>query len=195
MAGGIHVLEASMDRRSTGCAPYLPLRKTQWPLIQPGTLAMHWLKRAERRVSRRFAAILKGYALIDSEWQALREMYKPGRTSPLAIAGAIGMSKGGASKLIARLVYLDMVRKEVDPLDRRRRVLGLTELGERIVPILASAEITTDEEFFRPLKSPLPETLRRALKLTVVAPPPETRHMKCWCAQYNWYDCSAGPGR
>jgi DNA-binding MarR family transcriptional regulator len=176
-----------MDSSSTGFVPYEPLPKTQWRLIQRGTLAMHWIKQADRHISRRFEVMLKMYELIDSEWQALRELYKPERTSPRDLARAIGMSKGGTSKLINRLVRAGYVQKEVDPFDRRRRVLELTEEGERVVPELASDESATDQKCFRRLWGRRQASLVRSLKRMLVPRQPWKRFDMCFVKRRGRY--------
>ena len=69
-----------------------------------------------------------------SEWAVLRELYRPGRRSPVELGQVIGMTKGGASKLIDRLVKKGLVRKEVSEFDRRFRGVELTEYGREWVP-------------------------------------------------------------
>jgi DNA-binding MarR family transcriptional regulator len=134
-------------------------------LDAPESFAMYWLKRAERQVSGRLARELKELGLIPSEWEALRKMYDPGRTSPLALARALNMSKGGASKLISRLVKKKLVRKKVCHFDRRSRVVGLTLRGEQLVPALAGLELTTNYEFFRRLAGKQRRKLVEALRV------------------------------
>jgi DNA-binding MarR family transcriptional regulator len=162
-----------MESSCTGFQPNQMLKRNQWYLIQPGTLKMHWLKRAERQVSGRWARKLKLWNLIDSEWQALREMFKPGRTSPLALARAIGMSKGGASKLIERLITKGWAEKKTDRLDRRCRVVGLTIEGVWLVSRLATSEFLTDRKCFRRMGTRLRGELLKALKRIVVRPRPQ----------------------
>jgi DNA-binding MarR family transcriptional regulator len=142
-------------RRSRPRSIFPPVTGAQW-------LCSYWLERAERRVSKSFGERLKAYGIIASEWSALREMYRPGRTSSLALAPAIGMTKGGASKLIGRLVKKRLARRTVGELDRRCRPVRITRRGKNLVWELAMYEEKTDRRFFP--KEKLRYHLTRALK-------------------------------
>jgi len=161
-------------RRRPRVCGYRKLTRPPRPVIQvPQSLTLYWLKRAERRVCGRLASELKECGLIPSEWEALREIYqsrqagKAGRTSPLALARALKMSKGGASKLIDRLVKRKLLRKKVADFDRRSRVVGLTMKGEELVPYLSILEFSTDFEAFRSLGVKMQRRLLEALKVVV----------------------------
>jgi DNA-binding MarR family transcriptional regulator len=156
-----------MERRSTRFGGRRRLRMTFQPIIQAQWLCSYWLKRADRRVSSRFARDLKAWGIIASEWAALREMYRPGRNSSVGLATAIGMTKGGASKLVDRLVRKRLARRTVGELDRRCRPVGLTRRGKNLVWHLAMREEDIDHEFFR--KDSLRRNMMRALKRVIDA--------------------------
>jgi DNA-binding MarR family transcriptional regulator len=158
-----------MERRSTRFDAH---RRPSWtwdPITGAQWLCSYWLKRAHKRVSSSFARKLKAYDLIASEWAALREMYRPGRTSPVALATALGMTKGGASKLVDRLVRKGFARKEIGESDRRYRPVVLTGRGKNLVPDLAMCEEDIDRQYFPKEKRRF--YLTRALKRVVHAPP------------------------
>jgi DNA-binding MarR family transcriptional regulator len=124
-------------------------RGRTWEFIgEAQFLCSYWLNRAERRVSSIFARKLKDWDLIPSEWAALREMYRPGRTSSVSLAPVIGMTKGGASKVIDRLVRKGFARRSVGELDRRCRPVQLTRRGRHLVVRLAVLADIHDREFF-----------------------------------------------
>jgi DNA-binding MarR family transcriptional regulator len=157
-----------MERRSAcPCRHRRPRRRTLEPITEAQWLCNYWVNRADRRVSSHFARTLKVYGLIGSEWAAMREMYRPGRTSSVGLAPAIGMTKGGASKLIDRLVKKGFARRNVGELDRRCRPVGLTKRGKDLVVYLADREEEIDREFFP--KEKLRHNLMRALKRVVYA--------------------------
>ncbi|MDB6159609.1 MAG: MarR family transcriptional regulator [Gammaproteobacteria bacterium] len=137
-----------MERRSTHFRGRGLVRTTWQPITQAQWLCSYWLKRADRRISTSFAVDLKAWGIIASEWAALREMYRPGRNSSLGLATAIGMTKGGASKLVDRLVRKGLARRTVGELDRRCRPVGLTRRGKNFVWHLAMREEDIDHEFF-----------------------------------------------
>jgi DNA-binding MarR family transcriptional regulator len=156
-----------MERASTRFGEHRRRRRTWQPILEAQWLCGYWLKRADRRVSNSFAGYLKGSGLIASEWAALREMYGPGRTSSISLASAIGMTKGGASKLIDRLVRKGFASRKVGEFDRRCRPVRLTRRGRTLVPYLAMLEEVTDGDFFP--KEKLRYNLMRALKRVVHA--------------------------
>jgi DNA-binding MarR family transcriptional regulator len=151
-------MERGYNRRGERRRP----RMTFEPITQAQWLCSYWLKRADRRVSTSLAVQLKAWGIIASEWAALREMYRPGRTSSVSLAPALGMTKGGASKLIDRLVKKRLVRKTVGELDRRCRPVGITRRGKNLVWELAIHEENTDRRFFP--KERLRYHLKRTLK-------------------------------
>ena len=126
--------------------------KTWKRITQTQSLCSYWLKSADRHVSRSFARHLKACHLVASEWAAIRLLYKPNRMSPVEIAQAIGMTKGGASKLVDRLVKKGWAIKRVGEFDRRFRTVELTEAGRDLVPRFARFVDNTDREIFGNLK-------------------------------------------
>jgi DNA-binding MarR family transcriptional regulator len=123
-----------------------------WEPIRPARSHLsHWVRSADRRFSRSMDRLLSEVGIIASEWAALRELYRPGRLSPVELGLAIGMSKGGASKLVSRLVAKGLVIKETSDFDRRYRSVGLTQQGRELVVFMASIEKDADREFFSPL--------------------------------------------
>ncbi|MFL6605131.1 MAG: MarR family transcriptional regulator [Steroidobacteraceae bacterium] len=94
-------------------------------------------------------------------------MYRPGRSSPVALAMALGMTKGGASKLLDRLVRKGFATKEVSEFDRRYRPAKLTKRGRDLVSHLAVRDISIECEFFP--KEHMRHSLMHALKRIVHA--------------------------
>jgi DNA-binding MarR family transcriptional regulator len=123
-----------------------------WEPIRPARSHLnYWLRHTHQRFAKNFGRLLQETAIIASEWAALRELYRPQRWSPVALGQAIGMSKGGASKLVSRLVAKGLAVKDSNESDRRFRAVGLTERGRKLVVFLASMENDTDRECFAPL--------------------------------------------
>lgn len=123
-----------------------------WEPIKPRRTHLNaWVRDAHQRFAKNFGRLLKATGLIASEWAALRELYRPQRWSPVALGQTIGMSKGGASKLVNRLVKKGLAVKDSQESDRRFRSVGLTQRGRELVVFLAAIEKDTDREFFGPL--------------------------------------------
>ena len=159
-------------------------RANEWPPIgEPQQHVSYWVRLAEARFSKNLAKMLEEFRLLPSEWAVLRELYRPGRRSPVELGQVIGMTKGGASKLIDRLVEKDYVRKEVSEFDRRFRPIALTEFARERVPFLARMEKSLDREFFGQLKRRGRYRLRKCLKRTLTAS--HRKHMEEWVLQQS----------
>ena len=145
------------------------LTQTWREIYSPQSHINYWLKLAETRFAAKFRRELQVEDLIPSEWAALRELYRPTPLSPLDVGRAIGMSKGGASKLIDRLVEKGLVTKKVGEFDRRHRAVSLTQYGRTIVPLLAFSEQLVHGEFFHLLPLEERERLMEGLQKTLGA--------------------------
>jgi DNA-binding MarR family transcriptional regulator len=141
-----------MEAGSTRSGARRRQNKTWKRITQMQSLCSYWLKRADRHVSSSFARHLKACRLAASEWAAIRQLYRPNRMSPVEIGQAIGMTKGGASKLVDRLVKKGWAIKRVGEFDRRFRTVELTEAGRALVPRFARFVDNTDREIFGNLK-------------------------------------------
>jgi DNA-binding MarR family transcriptional regulator len=142
--------------------------RTSEPIVEAQSLCSYWLKRAEKCVSGSLAQELKARGIIASEWAAIRELSSgPIRLSPVEVARAIGMTKGGASKLVDRLVKKGLAKKTVGEFDRRFRAVELTERGEELVTHFAMLEGNADREMFGNLARR--RRLLQALKRVVLA--------------------------
>lgn len=110
-----------------------------------------WLRFVSNHVSHAFARKLLLSGVTVAEWVVMREMLDEEETSPGVLAERIGMTRGGVSKLVDRLVGKGLVsrRERVD--DRRFQSIALTAAGRRVVPQLAALADQNDEEFFHPL--------------------------------------------
>jgi DNA-binding MarR family transcriptional regulator len=141
--------EAQRERVGGGGSP---IAERGSPIGAPEAHVSYWVKRAEVRFSKSFAKILKQSRLIASEWAVARELYGPTNWATVELAQAMGMSKGGMSKLIDRLVKKGYVTKKLNETDHRFWNVWLTKLGRTRVPLIASMEKSVDREFFGPLR-------------------------------------------
>src|ERR1700721_4163301 len=63
-----------------------------------------WLRFVSNHVSHAFARKLLASGVTVAEWVVMREMFDDEETSPGILAERIGMTRGGVSKLVDRLV-------------------------------------------------------------------------------------------
>ena len=112
-----------------------------------------WLRFVSSHVSQAFAVKLLANGVTVAEWVVMREMFDDEETSPSVLAERIGMTRGGVSKLVDRLVSKNLITRRERGDDRRFQSIALTAAGRRLVPRLAALADQNDEEFFHPLSA------------------------------------------
>jgi DNA-binding MarR family transcriptional regulator len=112
-----------------------------------------WLRFVSNHVSHAFARKLLESGVTVAEWVVMREMFDEDETSPGVLAERIGMTRGGVSKLVDRLVGKNFATRQERADDRRFQSIALTAAGLRLVPQLAALADRNDEEYFRPLSA------------------------------------------
>src|ERR1700689_1606365 len=112
-----------------------------------------WLRFVSNHVSHAFAQKLLASGVTAAEWVVMREMLDDQETSPGVLAERIGMTRGGVSKLVDRLVTKKLVTRQERTDDRRFQSIALTAAGRRLIPQLAALADRNDEEFFHPLST------------------------------------------
>ncbi|HUZ96078.1 MAG TPA: MarR family winged helix-turn-helix transcriptional regulator [Edaphobacter sp.] len=112
-----------------------------------------WLRFVSNHVSHAFARKLLASGVTVAEWVVIREMFDDEEISPGVLAERIGMTRGGVSKLVDRLVTKKLVTRRDRSDDRRFQSIALTGAARRMIPQLAKLADQNDEEFFHPLSS------------------------------------------
>jgi DNA-binding MarR family transcriptional regulator len=112
-----------------------------------------WLRFVSNHVSHAFARKLDASGVTVAEWVVMREMFDDAENSPGVVAERIGMTRGGVSKLVDRLVTKKLVTRRERSDDRRFQSIALTAAGRRVIPQLAAMADRNDEEFFHPLSA------------------------------------------
>ena len=110
-----------------------------------------WLRFVSNHVSQAFARKLLASGVTVAEWVVMREMFDDEETSPGVLAERIGMTRGGVSKLVDRLVSKQLIARRERSDDRRFQSIALTAAGRRLIPQLAALADQNDQEFFHPL--------------------------------------------
>ncbi len=128
-----------------------------------------WLRFVSNHVSHAFARKLLLSGVTVAEWVVMREMFDEEATSPGVVAERIGMTRGGVSKLVDRLVGKELVTRQDRSDDRRFQSIALTAAGRRLLPRLAILADQNDEEFFHPLSARERAALVAAMKKLVEA--------------------------
>ena len=127
-------------------------------LADPRFAAFYGLLVVEWRISERLDAELQASAGISlNQLELLVQLhFKDGRRRMSDLADALLLSRGGATRLVARAEEDGLVRREIPPDDRRATYAVLTEAGvaaaERAFPVYEEAvqrlfqDFVTDEE-------------------------------------------------
>jgi DNA-binding MarR family transcriptional regulator len=128
-----------------------------------------WLRFVSNHVSHAFARKIEASGVTVAEWVVMREMFDDEEISPGVLAERIGMTRGGVSKLVDRLVSKRLITRRERSDDRRFQSIGLTAAGRRLIPQLAALADEYDEEFFCPLSAGERAALIAAMKKLVKA--------------------------
>src|SRR6202789_3560117 len=112
-----------------------------------------WLRFVSNHVSHAFARKLLASGTTVAEWVVMREMFDDEQTSPGVLAERIGMTRGGVSKLVDRLVSKKLITRRDRSDDRRFQSIALTTVGRRLIPHFAAMADQKDVEFFHPLSA------------------------------------------
>jgi DNA-binding MarR family transcriptional regulator len=124
----------------------------------------YWLRYVSNQVSLAFSRKVEARGVSVAEWVVLRELYGRQSVAPSALAGRLGMSRGGISKLVDRCEAKHLVTRTAGKDDRRYQELALTTAGDALVPELAALADANDAEFFEHLAPGDRATLERVMR-------------------------------
>ncbi len=111
----------------------------------------------------RWAGMLAQLKVSPSQYGVLMALGEAGPLGQQHLAELVGVNPRNAVPIIDALAGQGLVRREVDPLDRRRRVLDLTAKGRRVVGDMASVGAEIERDLLSPLTPAEQATLRRML--------------------------------
>lgn len=125
----------------------------------------YWLRLVSNAISGGFAARLSAHEVSVADWVLMRELFETDSLLPSQLAGRLGMTRGGISKLADRLEARGFVARHSRPEDGRSVALALTLAGRALVPALAALADANDAAFLGHLdaeeRARLLEMLRR----------------------------------
>jgi len=108
----------------------------------------YWLRFVSSHVAHAFALKLQAHNVTVAEWVMLRQLFDCEAVTPSELAGRLGMTRGGVSKLADRLASKSLIERSTGLADRRFQSLALTAKGRALVPVLAALADANDSEFF-----------------------------------------------
>lgn len=116
-----------------------------------GPLKAHagfWLRFVSNHVSNGFRQKLAQHQVTVAEWALLCELFPGEAVAPSQLAVQLGVTRGGITKIVDKLVTRGLVIRKADTQDQRGRSLSLSADGRRLVPILAHLANMNEAEFF-----------------------------------------------
>jgi len=128
-----------------------------------------WLRFVSNHVSTQFSLQIEKEGVSISEWVALRHLFQSAESSTAELIGALGMTKGAASKVVSRLEEKNYMKRVSNQADKREQLLALTPAGKAIVPRLAALADQNDAAFFGYLSQSKRDQLMDLLKEVVIA--------------------------
>ncbi|HWK69747.1 MAG TPA: MarR family winged helix-turn-helix transcriptional regulator [Burkholderiaceae bacterium] len=128
----------------------------------------YWLRFISNHVSRRFQQLLEDQGTSVTEWVALRALFEQAETSHAELIQRLGMTKGGASKIVSRLEEKGLAQRRLAENAQREQVLSLTREGQALVPKLSILADQNDAHFFGHLPADQRKALRDLLETLVV---------------------------
>ena len=111
----------------------------------------------------RWASMLAELKVSPSQYGVLMALGEAGPLGQQHLAELVGVDPRNAVPIIDGLAAHGLVHREVDPVDRRRRVLDLTARGREVVGELASVGAEIERDLLSPLTPAEQATLRRML--------------------------------
>jgi DNA-binding MarR family transcriptional regulator len=121
------------------------------------------LYKAGQLARQRWNAMLAQLDVSPSQYGALMALGEAGRLGQQRLAELIGVDPRNAVPIVDALAEQGLVSREVDPSDRRRRVLALTARGRAVSGNLASVAAEIETDLLRPLDSGEQASLHRML--------------------------------
>jgi DNA-binding MarR family transcriptional regulator len=121
-----------------------------------------------------FARVFAGHGLTWGEYlvlAGLRRAGPPYRMNPTALYGSIILSSGGMTKRLDRLERAGLVERLPDPVDRRGRLVGLTDRGLQLVDAAVIDHLANEERLLGALSASERRVLTDLLRRLLVSEP------------------------
>jgi DNA-binding MarR family transcriptional regulator len=115
----------------------------------------------------RWAGMLADLKVSPSQYGVLMALGETGPLGQQRLADLVGVDPRNAVPIIDALAEQGLVHREVDPVDRRRRVLDLTARGREVVGELASVGAEIERDLLSPL-TPAEQAALRGMLLALL---------------------------
>ena len=117
------------------------------------------LNRCAAQMAMRFQRELDPFDISLAQWGALLAIHETGKASPSHIAARVGIDRGAATRLIARMEAKGIVERQTHDADGRSVVLSITPEARANMPRL----LALSKQVNRDVLGLLPEADRRVV--------------------------------
>jgi DNA-binding MarR family transcriptional regulator len=128
---------------------------------------------AGKLVLQRWAGMLAQVEVTSSQYKLLLTLDETGPLGQQRLAELVGIDPRNAVPIIEASVAQGLLIREVDPTDRRRRVLELAPAGRQAAKRLRALSAEIEEELLRPLDPTARAILRQTLRALLDASDPD----------------------
>ncbi len=104
------------------------------------------LNRCADQIAARFAAKLEPYDITLAQWGALLAIHRTGEASPSEIARRVGIDRGAATRLIARMEEKGLIERRQHPKDGRAVVMTMQPRTAALMPELITLSRSTNAD-------------------------------------------------
>jgi DNA-binding MarR family transcriptional regulator len=125
------------------------------------------LSRAGELCRQRWVAMLGRFDINPSQYKVLMCLTELGPLGQRRLAELIGIDPRNCVPIVESLVQRELLTREDDAADRRRRVLGLTKSGKRLARELTAVGDQIASDVLRPL-TPTEQARLRTMLMTVL---------------------------
>lgn len=111
----------------------------------------HLARRYNQACQAHVAAALAGQGLVSIEYGALASLAEEPGIDQRRLAEALGIDRNSAGQIAEALAQRGLIRREVDPADRRGRHLFLTDAGRALRDAVRPAMLAANARALEPL--------------------------------------------
>ena len=124
----------------------------------------YWLRRAYQRHMAIFASAMSDLDLTSMQFAALVKLSELKAVSQTELGRLTGMDRATISGVVARLKRRELVLYKPDPLDKRSRIIALTDAGEALLADAMQRIERVTEQTLEPIEPGERESLRAILQ-------------------------------
>ena len=123
----------------------------------------HLIRRAHQIAVAEFVREVAGHEVTPVQFAFMSAMMQTPGTDQITLAKRVAFDAATSGSVMGRLEAKGWVRREADPLDRRRKLLFITPDGARVVQDIRQAVARAQQSILAPLTAQEQKTFMRLL--------------------------------